>query len=178
MSCYEYENGHGVATQKDLRNLRRKLMNDYNKDVKGIKPKELKAHGLIPKAHTRTKSFPILGGSIDLYSVGVIHIDVKCGKFTFDIEQNNHSVDNAKENSTPFRLLKKFMSNMKIKGKKYGAKTYYWNEYMEDGPGHSGPGDTSYYGGWVPKGQRKLREKTKKSSYGGSVYKGSIMGYK
>lgn len=159
MSCYEHANGDGVAKQQDLRELRNILMDTYNAEVAKYKPKELKKFYVLSKANTRTKVFPILDkGGDRLYDIGTITIDVSGGKFHFYIEDNNHSVDVAERDSRVYNELLRFMRNMPEKGQKYGAKLYYYNEYMTDQYGNKAGGTYTYFGGWIPHSQRRLKD--------------------
>lgn len=152
MSNYEGMNGRGLVMKKDLAVLKKALIAAHNKQIAKLKPKQLKENGLA-KASIRTTSFPIICeyDENDFYDVGYINIYPETGEFTFEVNENNHSMDDA-DRSFAFNALFDFIRKIPNKGKKYGAQTYYWSEYDEDEYGNKGPGRYSYYGSWTPKG--------------------------
>lgn len=147
MSRYEGMNGKGLVMKKDLKLLKQKLINAHNQTMYGIDKKLLKEYG-IKKASNRTTTFPIFSKYDDSISLdGYINLYQDTGSFSFFVEYNNHSMDRA-GNSKSFGVLMNFIHQLPNKGKKYGAETYYYNEYDEDEYGNRCPGDKCYYGAW------------------------------
>lgn len=151
MSNYEGMSGKGLVMKKDIKILKQRLIEAHNIEIGGLKPKELKDFGY-KKASNRTTTFPIIRKFYDdeqvtYYTIGAIAIYPDEGRFFFDIHENNHSVDYAGDSKT-FQVLMSFLQNLPNKGKKYGAVTYYWSEYIYDDFGNSGAGEYTFYGSW------------------------------
>lgn len=179
LSCYEEINGNGALMKKDLQELKKKMFEANNEQYDNVKKKyHLSDSDMIniglKRATTRDTKFPfnvISSGEtffdkktgkekflIEAYEYGEVILNFEENTFHFYTERNNHTVDRLQKSSTTYKKLIAFIEKLEIKGTKYGAQTYYTNEYHVDEYGHTAEGDRTYYGGWVPNNERKYRK--------------------
>lgn len=179
MSCYEEISGHGTLMKKDLKDLKNQLIEASNEQYDKVKRKynlvdsEMMNIGL-KKMTIRDTSFPFY-----IISTGETYFDRKSGKekilisasedgevtldfenntFRFYTDRNNHIVDRLQKSSSTYKKLMDFLKKLEMKGTKYGAATYYTNEYEEEEYDDSTNENRTYYGGWIPQNERKYKK--------------------
>jgi molybdenum cofactor biosynthesis enzyme MoaA len=150
MSCYESMSGNGLLMKQDIKELKKQLINSHNKQLSSTSDRS------INKATNRTSNFPFFYEREGVSVEGYVDIDMNTGRFVFSTDYNNHTVDDLEKHSLTYQTLFRFINKLEVKGKKYGAETYYKNEYHEDEFGNESEGNRCYYGGWTPNWQRKI----------------------
>lgn len=141
MSNYETTWGNGKLTKKSLMDLKKCLLKASKIDFEGVTNKEIKESGAKLPSNRTTEFLLIQRYAEDkIYVFGEILLDKENNTFSFSVEENNHSVEQAKTTNV-FNTLLSFMKSIDGKYKKYGAVSHYKSEYYEDK-------SSVYYGGW------------------------------
>lgn len=148
----EAEFGYGRVAKKDLVHLKESLVKAYNQQIAKLSNQQLKeAHLQI--ATSESTVFPIIRilRSGRIIRLGKIRLFPTKGEFLLRIHKNTCVVQHAFQ-SLVYRTLYDFMFHIPINEKKFGAKTYYWNEYHQKNyTEFPEPADYQYFGAWIPK---------------------------